>query len=571
MRKWIAMLLAAVIVLSLIPAPAPAAAASLQGSELEAQISRIYRTAQYRSGKASFNGYCGSLVSWQTHLLGIDKSVYGCDGKNQYDMYRNMGGMTTGGYRIKAYPAGQYDLRSALNTITKNGTVDAYNILVGFERTNTEQGSIYGHAMLIHGIVDGKVYFMECYSTLLGGQYWAEGTPIVADINTFCDYYNRWTVFEGVIHFGVKNYADLCQEFPSSMYAVATKDVDAYSEPEDPGVHTAERIVATLTQGEKVLVTGLLKTPGGSYWYRLEKDGQEAFAPADVLMADAVSHDTVTISDLSVPKALYINMGFVLQGKIHTQYGVIRGVEVAVYAGKETQSPMISGQMQTNAQTVSLNHAQLDETLTFRTLPEGAYRLVIRVQVESSFLRDGEVQTKTDTVQLWVSEMQIVTDWSRYSTVTFNGNGGEVLLQQTVIANGTALGKLPTATRPNYLMTGWTLDAAGTQGVTADTVINGNVTLYAQWKEDPAMVTGWQDTQQGLRYFESGQQVEGWFTDDGVSYYQKNDYSLSVSYQQVDGSVYYMSKVGARVVGWTLLDENSNVAKPLTEPGIELT
>lgn len=568
MRKWIAMLLAAMVVLSLIPAPAYAA--GLQGSDLEDQIRRTYRAAQYRSGYASFNGYCGSLVSWQTYLLGIDKTVRGSDGKNQYDKYRDMGGMTTGGYRIQTYSAGRYDLRSALNTITKNGTLDAYNILVGFERTNTEQGRIYGHAMLIHGIVDGKVYFMECYSMSIGGQYYAEGTPIVVDIDTFCDYYDRWTVFEGVAYFGVKSYADLCQEYPSSMYAVAIKDVDAYSEPEDPGVHIAERIAATLKQGEKVLVTGLLKTPGGSYWYRLDKDGITAYAPAESLVADASSYDHITLSGLSVPKALYKNTGFVLQGRIYAQYGQIRSVEVAVYEDKQTQTPVISGYMQTQAQTVYLNSGELDKTLAFRNLEPGAYRLVIRVEAESYILRAGELTTKTENVQLWVSEMQIVTDWSRYSTVTFNGNGGEVQLQQTVVANGTAVGKLPSAIRTNYLMTGWSLDPEGTVGVTADTVIKGNVTLYAQWKEDPAYISGWQDTQQGLRYFERGQQVEGWFTDDGVTYYQKSDYSLSVSYQQVDGSMYCLNKVGARVYEWALMDESGNTVKPVTDPEIEL-
>jgi hypothetical protein len=56
---------------------------------------------------------------------------------------------------VKAYPASQYTLLDALNTITRNGTLDVYNILVGFQRTNTQLGSIYGHALLIHGIIDG--------------------------------------------------------------------------------------------------------------------------------------------------------------------------------------------------------------------------------------------------------------------------------------------------------------------------------------------------------------------------------------------------------------------------------
>ncbi|MBR2032058.1 MAG: hypothetical protein IKA04_07580, partial [Alistipes sp.] len=123
--RVISLLLAIVFVILLITTPASAAATEV--AELKEQIRNTYRTALRYSGRWSFNGYCGFLVNWQTYLLGIDTQKYGRDGKDEYDLYSNLG-TTTGGYRVKCYPTAQYDLRAALNAITRNGTVDAYNI-----------------------------------------------------------------------------------------------------------------------------------------------------------------------------------------------------------------------------------------------------------------------------------------------------------------------------------------------------------------------------------------------------------------------------------------------------------
>jgi hypothetical protein len=45
-------------------------------------------------------------------------------------------------------------------------------MVVGFQKTNTAAGSIYGHALVVHAILDGIVYFVECYDSAVGGRYW---------------------------------------------------------------------------------------------------------------------------------------------------------------------------------------------------------------------------------------------------------------------------------------------------------------------------------------------------------------------------------------------------------------
>ena len=80
------------------------------------------------------------------------------------------------------------------------------------------------------------------------------------------------------------------------------------------------------------------------------------------------------------------------------------------------------------------------------------------------------------------------TYWARWSvqpvqnvTVTFNANGGTVNPTTRIVPIGTTVGALPTPTRHNHAFVGWfTAQTGGTQ-VSANTVVNGNVTYWARW------------------------------------------------------------------------------------------
>ncbi|MDD2537043.1 MAG: InlB B-repeat-containing protein [Candidatus Absconditabacteria bacterium] len=67
--------------------------------------------------------------------------------------------------------------------------------------------------------------------------------------------------------------------------------------------------------------------------------------------------------------------------------------------------------------------------------------------------------------------------------VTFNGNGGSGHSPTTkTIQSGQPVGTLPTSpTRAGYTFNGWYTAASGGSQVTASTVVNANVTYYAQW------------------------------------------------------------------------------------------
>lgn len=63
-------------------------------------------------------------------------------------------------------------------------------------------------------------------------------------------------------------------------------------------------------------------------------------------------------------------------------------------------------------------------------------------------------------------------------TVTFDANGGTVSPASRSVTRGSAIGALPTPTRSGYDFQGW---YSGSTLVTSSTVVNGNLTLTAQW------------------------------------------------------------------------------------------
>jgi hypothetical protein len=164
------------------------------------QIRNAYSSSLKMTGRNSFNGFCGLYAGCMVKALGITKEGNFHNGNDQYDVYKNMS-YTSGGYRVITYPGTKYNLRNALNALTNNGTTNVENILVGYHTGSGTAGRLYGHAVFIHAIVNGKVHFSESFSGNIVGRYYTEGTPIVCSIDQFASYYGSWCSFEGIIHF----------------------------------------------------------------------------------------------------------------------------------------------------------------------------------------------------------------------------------------------------------------------------------------------------------------------------------------------------------------------------------
>ncbi len=559
MKKGISLLLVIALVLLLLPTPAYGVATT--AAQLEQQIRNTYRKAFQLNHYTSFSGWCATLVNWQTYILGIDTVKYGCDGNGEFDLYSKMS-MTTGGYRVKSYPASRYTLKEAFDAITMGGTQDVYNILVGFQKTNTAAGQIYGHACFIHGIVDGKVYFMESYASGIGGRYWAEGEPIVVSIEEFCRYYSAWTVLDGVIYFGLKTYADLCESYPANMDALTVTSGAVMSEPVDAGINDQDALIAaTVSRGEILQVTELLKTPGGSWWYAVQNASVRGYLPAENLLP--LEKDTVDVSaqNMKVPAALRVGQGFVLSGAISSQSSTIQNVTVTVTAGETVHC---TAQVAVGSKYFSLNTPLVDNYMTFRKLPVGTYRLSISAEVTECGYEAGQLVSKTSTVEVWNSEFRIINNYNKYHTVTFDAMGGVTGTDKVAFAAGEAMGVLPTPTRKGYSFAGWYTQKEGGEVVAEGMPVSGDVQLYARWVADNTDYTGWLHTENGWTYLENGSAGNGWFTTGGVSFYRNPDGSIPTGWKQLDGKWYCFNALGAAQTGWV---ENNEKRYYLCENG----
>ncbi len=551
--RAISFLLALILLVSCVPTPASASAEEISVSAVQNQIKTIYRQALRRTGRSSFHGYCGTIVGWQIYLLGIDTSLHITDGNEMYDLY-SKSNTTSGGYRTKKYPASSYTLEEALNAITNNGTKNAYNIMVGFQRTNTTAGRIYGHAVMIHAIIDGRVYFMECYNMTVGGKYWAEGSAVSCTIKEFCNYYNRWTTLEGVLEFGLKNYAGVCLQYPSSMQAIVESDVALYAEPCDPGVYDVEPTEESLTAGQTVKVTALLQTPGGSFWYELDCNGTTRYVRAEYLDKVQWDYDDVQIADLKIPTTVRKNKGYVVKGNLSSQYGLIQSVEMSVYTA-ETEELQFSSSMAVGATVVSLSTSALEKNMTFRNLPLGTYQLHIRATMGSYVLEDGEVVLCLTTLELKNVQFEIISGSIKYYVVTFDATGGTSDIDQTVVYEDECLETLPEAKRDGYVFLGWTLDEEGKQPVSEQTVLTADTTLYAQWEVDYENIysaitevesPGWHLVNGSWHYHPK----DGWFVSNGYRFYQLSSGELLTGWQTIAGQTYYFSSSGVQLTGW---------------------
>ena len=478
--RFLSFIMSVILMISAI-IPIPAVAEDETVTEIKQQITNTYKKAKAYYGWSSFHGYCGALVNAQLYLLGITDTVLGVDGRDAYDAFKRLT-VSSGGYGVKAYPAGMYTVKSALNAITKNGTEDAYNILVGFEKTPSVLGRRYGHAVVIHAIIDGTVYYVESYSLTLKGVYYAEGKVIAASIDDFAWYYAQTTTqFDGIIHFGLKTYADSCTQYSSNATATVIADCVAWSQPGDDTVAGNSKQRGELAAGEQVHVTGLYLNTENQYWYQLD-GGEAGYVPAEKLTISQLRYDDVKLSNSLHPTVLTQGKSFSIKGAVTAESNSIYAVRARVYRPEGDQMiQAISTSDTVQGKADDLLRSKISSGLTFRLLEVGQYRYELAAIVANYFVEGGKLMTGWNTVNLWTSDFLVVADKTSVHTITFDACGGTMSLDQSVVPQGMTVGAMEVPQRTGHTFLGWFTEATGGQKVTDDYVPEGNMTLYARW------------------------------------------------------------------------------------------
>ncbi len=527
MKKRILFLILAVLLLAS-ALPVSVSADSAEGLRICQRIEEHYAKTLEANETDSLSGYCGTLASYQLYYLGVNKYLVMANGNDQYDCYLNSN-YTSNGYRIKRYPAEEYTLEEALYTITQWGKRNAYNILVGFHTTNTEAGALYGHAVVIYGIVEGKVYFTESFKTAYAEE---EGMPSVCTISQFADMYNSWTTLEGVVVFGQKDYMDNCYRRDACMYVQVQRDDPLYTMPcVADSEEVDSQIVRMARKGEYLLVTAMYENTLGRYYYQVQDGDTVCYLDSQRAEAVRFNAEDVTIENAQIPQVLKQGKDFTVKGKLTSEHSLISAVTVAV-TDSNSQAVMTHSLAKLGG-TFDLNRDTFNSALDFSALEAGLYTYTVTAEVSSKYLADGIVETGTAQITLCNALFAV---------------GEETQLPQQ--------GR----SAPAFIEDGWTLQ----DGVwrcyengaprTGWICIDG---LDYYLKEDGTVTTGWAEINGKNRYFNaSGAMCTGWLSTEEGNWYLLKNGRAAIGWRNIEDGRYCFDENGKALSGWQTVDGN---------------
>ena len=505
-------------------------AAEEEPTEKEAIIQearRVYYYSRSTAGKSSFAGFCGLMTSHQLYHMGINDSIIVNDGNRQFDYYAARE-VTTGGYYINAYPATEYTLTEALNTITRDGTKDAYNLLVGFQWTNTEAGGRYGHACVINAIVDGTVYFVESFHTSIAGR---EGNVGQCSIERFAELFSGWTSFEGVIDFGTGQYADACETYETSLYIRTRFETTLRSQPCLLGQQDSYAM-RQVKAGELLQVSAICKDRDtGMAYYRVEEvEGIGYISAGAAYHSQLADEDCLMLLDAEIPAYQKPNRSLKLSGTVSAEKTHIGEIEVVV---TDLEDQVLVCERQ-NVDGYEQSLAALNKQLASCKLEKGFYRVQVYGSAVCKYVAGTDVET-TYVRQLLHEQVFQVNDTPFNTRICYyQEEETEQVKDGWVVKGGTIY---------RYKMgspqTGW-FEEYG---------------IYYYLDENGAVTTGWQEIDCIKYYFTaSGARYIGWLTTaDGIMYLSETD-GQAMGWQVIDGNKYYFKKNGLLVTKGVVKD-----------------
>lgn len=347
-----------------------------------------YTKTQQSTGMQSLNGYCGKMASHQLVHMGINTGLLSNHGNKQYDMYEKMRKTSAGKY-ISAYPAEDYTLEDALNILSENGTKPVYNILVGFEWTNTKAGNKYGHVCVINGILDGKVYFMESFKT----RFAPEGKVNICTIKEFADFYKTWTQFEGVIYFA-DSFMESNRQYGTDLYVTARFPMTMRSVPTLVGDEEC-KVLRTVAAGEQLRVTQVLVNPRGEQYYLVKEKNRTGYIVAQGTVLTRTNGEDITLKNLKMKSPMKVGAKEPLTGAISAENGLVGAVEVVVRNAEGTE--VARKREITDCKKVVLSSFSRN---MFSTLAEGRYTVTITADTAAACIRSGKLDYSYKTVLL---------------------------------------------------------------------------------------------------------------------------------------------------------------------------
>ena len=96
-------------------------------------------------------------------------------------------------------------------------------------------------------------------------------------------------------------------------------------------------------------------------------------------------------------------------------------------------------------------------------------------------LADGGDEVTENTII--TEDITFYAHWAKAVKITFDPNGGNIINGTKIVEEGTAIGKLPIATKAGFKSVGWFTSKDGGEQITAETKVgNKDITYYVHWK-----------------------------------------------------------------------------------------
>jgi len=509
-KKILALALSLCLLLTAIPVQAQQ---ETEVSQICQDIADDYYYILKNTNMASLQGYCGLMASWQLFFLGVNDWVMSHHGKDQFNAYKDLA-VTSGGHRVKAYSAQDYTLEEALNAVTKDGTRNAYNILVGFQQTNTALGSIYGHSLVIYAILDGIVYFTEGFSTSMG----QAGHPFRVTIAEFAEYYADWTAFEGIVVFGKKGYAANCTEYATNMFVEVTEQADVYSQPCTPEVKESEsEFIRQVSYGERLWVNALYENPDGQLFYQIDDSGTAGYIMAEAVTPFRFVYEDIGISNVQNPVDIEEGENCPITGRIASEYSSMGAVYMTVT--NQVGEVILNHALAKLSGVYDLESDTFQWAVRFDNLAPGNYTYRIYADGLNYYVEDGKLRTDTRQLQLVQTDFRVGDVAKKTTPQTLQ----EPMKDGWVWEKGVWY-----YFEAGVPRTGWYCYHGGDYYLKADgSVTTGWATINGKprfFSHTGSMRTGWMETEAGAYYLMSnGVPATGWRTIDGKEYFFGED------------------------------------------------
>ena len=236
---------------------------------------------------------------------------------------------------------------------------------------------------------------------------------------------------------------------------------------------------------------GTVEVTGDAYLYSSAPDR----ATIENHKPDKTSAGTITISGGEI-----ISAGVTTRGAVQndaTGTAIITGGTIISNnsTGVDNHGTLIIGEEDENVDITSpvIQGATYGVTAS-NTAPVEFYDGIVKGQTDA-FNDKNYITDQEDGYDIRESTEEI--DGDTYHTaylhtakiqVRFNANNGTTEEPVRLVDNNTAIGQLPTATRPRHSFNGWFTEPTGGRQINASEVITAPITYYAQWTQTEVLV-----------------------------------------------------------------------------------